>query len=117
MKSNELTICGLKAVRALFAQDAGAIKRLFFDYPTGRKIGVMCKALAAARRVLQDRPALTFDQLSWPDDAQLSGDDGGVYRASAQLFVNALLSRSCCSTASATRTTSARWCAPRRFSA
>ena len=51
MKSNELTICGLKAVRVLFAQDAGAIKRLFFDYPTGRKIGVMCKALAAARRV------------------------------------------------------------------
>ena len=35
--------------------------------------------------------ALTFEQLSWPTDAQLSGADGGVYRASAQLFVNELL--------------------------
>jgi hypothetical protein len=34
---------------------------------------------------------LTFEQLSWPTDAQLSGADGGVYRASAQLFVNELL--------------------------
>jgi hypothetical protein len=48
-------------------------------------------ALAKARSVLRDHPALTFDQLSWPDDAQLSGDDDGVYRASAQLFVSALL--------------------------
>ena len=46
---------------------------------------------ARARPVLHDHPALTFDQLSWPDDAQLSGDDGGVYRASAQLFVSELL--------------------------
>ena len=47
--------------------------------------------LAGARRVLRDHPALTFEQLSWPTDAQVSGDDGGVYRASAQLFVNELL--------------------------
>ena len=47
--------------------------------------------LAAARRVLQDRPALTFDQLSWPDDAQMSGPDGGLYFASAQLFVSDVL--------------------------
>ncbi len=51
MKPNELTVCGLAAVRALFARDAGAIKRLYFDYATGRRIGVICKALAAARRV------------------------------------------------------------------
>jgi len=48
-------------------------------------------ALAKARPVLQDHVALTFEQLSWPDDAQLRGDDGGVYRASAQLFVGKLL--------------------------
>ena len=48
-------------------------------------------ALADARRVLQDQPALTFEQLNWPTDAQLSGADGGAYRASAQLFVNELL--------------------------
>jgi hypothetical protein len=49
-------------------------------------------SLAGARRVLRDQSALTFEQLSWPTDVQLSGRDGGVYRASAQLFVNELLS-------------------------
>jgi hypothetical protein len=48
-------------------------------------------ALAQARLVLHDHPALTFEQLSWPDDGQLRGTDGGVYRASAQLFVSGLL--------------------------
>lgn len=47
--------------------------------------------LAGVRRVLRDHSALTFEQLSWPTDAQLSGADDGVYRASAQLFVNELL--------------------------
>ena len=51
MQANELTVCGLAAVRALFAKDAGAIKRLYFDYPTGRRIGVICKALALARKI------------------------------------------------------------------
>ncbi|MFM1747752.1 MAG: hypothetical protein RLZZ188_1418 [Verrucomicrobiota bacterium] len=46
-----LRICGLAAVRARFARDAGSIQRLYFDDPTGRKIGVMCKALAAARKI------------------------------------------------------------------
>lgn len=48
-------------------------------------------SLAAARRVLRDQSALTFEQLSWPTEAQLTGADGGVYRASAQLFVDELL--------------------------
>ncbi|HUA68129.1 MAG TPA: hypothetical protein VMA13_06235 [Candidatus Saccharimonadales bacterium] len=47
--------------------------------------------LADARRILRDHPALTFERLSWPTDSQLSGADGGVYRASAQLFVSELL--------------------------
>jgi hypothetical protein len=47
--------------------------------------------LAGAREVLRNHPALTFEQLSWPTGAQLDGDDDGVYRASAQLFVSALL--------------------------
>ena len=50
-KGEELKICGLAAVRARFARDAGSIQRLYFDYPTGRKIGVMCKALAAAKKI------------------------------------------------------------------
>jgi len=47
--------------------------------------------LAAAHRALQNSPALTFDELSWPTDAQLNGDDGGAYLASAQVFVHNLL--------------------------
>jgi hypothetical protein len=47
--------------------------------------------LADVRRVLRDHAALTFGQLSWPTDAQLTGEDGGAYRASAQLFVSELL--------------------------
>ena len=48
---HELRLCGLPTVRARFQRDAGSIQRLFFDAPTGRKLGVMCKALAAARKV------------------------------------------------------------------
>src|SRR3954454_13797989 len=51
MKPAELKVCGLAAVRARFARDAGSIQRLYFDYATGRKIGVMCKALAAAKKI------------------------------------------------------------------
>ena len=47
--------------------------------------------LVGARRVLQLQFPLTFEQLSWPSDAALSGDDGGVYRASSEVFLNALL--------------------------
>ena len=45
----ELKICGLPAVRARFQRDAASILRLYFDYPTSRKIGVLCKALAAPK--------------------------------------------------------------------
>jgi hypothetical protein len=48
-------------------------------------------SLASARRVLQSAPALTFEQLNWPGDAEMNGADGGVYLASAQLFVDSLL--------------------------
>jgi hypothetical protein len=47
--------------------------------------------LASVRSVLQTYSTLTFQQLSFPTDLQLSGEDGGVYRASAQLFVQELL--------------------------
>jgi hypothetical protein len=48
-------------------------------------------SLATARAVLKTYSILTFQQLCWPTDMQLSGEDGGVYRASAQLFVDQLL--------------------------
>ena len=47
--------------------------------------------LTGTRAVLQNYSVLTFAQLSWPTDLQLSGEDGGAYRASAQLFVDELL--------------------------
>ena len=50
-QASELTLCGLPAVQARFARDPGSIKRLFFDEPTSRKLGPMCKALAAARKI------------------------------------------------------------------
>lgn len=50
-RPEELKLCGLAAVRARFARDAASIQRLYFDYATGRKIGVMCKALAAAKKI------------------------------------------------------------------
>ena len=48
-------------------------------------------ALVGVRQVLKNSPALTFEQLCWPTDAQVDGTDGGVYQSSAQLFVYELL--------------------------
>ena len=47
--------------------------------------------LAGARKILQSSAPLTFDELSWPTATQLSGADGGTYRATAQLWVHELL--------------------------
>ena len=56
MTKNEICLCGLAAVRARFERDAGSVQRLFFDDATGRKIGPLCKALAAARKVYRCVP-------------------------------------------------------------
>lgn len=47
--------------------------------------------LVGARWILKDHPALTFEELSWPTGGQLAGEDDGVYRVSAQLFVTEVL--------------------------
>ena len=47
--------------------------------------------LDEARLQLSAHPLLTFDQLSWPTEDQLSGQQGAVYRFSAQVLVNGLL--------------------------
>jgi hypothetical protein len=47
--------------------------------------------LKKAHQVLEERQPLAFDELSWPEEKQVSGDEAGVYRASAQLFVSELL--------------------------
>jgi TrmH RNA methyltransferase len=51
MKDSEITICGLAAVRARFRRDSSSIVRLFFDSPTSKKVGLMCRAMAGARKV------------------------------------------------------------------
>lgn len=51
MNRNELVISGLASVRARFQRDPDSMLRLFFDEPTARKIGPMCKALAVQRKV------------------------------------------------------------------
>jgi len=51
MNKNELVVCGMTAVQTRFQRDPGSMLRLFFDEPTSKKIGNLCKALAAARKV------------------------------------------------------------------
>jgi TrmH RNA methyltransferase len=64
MTKNEICLCGLAAVRARFERDAGSVVRLFFDEPTGRKIGALCKALAAARKVYRCVPPAELEKIS-----------------------------------------------------
>jgi hypothetical protein len=47
--------------------------------------------LAAAREWLALRPPLTFQELSWPTDEELLGDNAETYHYCAQLLVNELL--------------------------
>lgn len=51
MNKNELVLCGLAAVQARFQRDPASMLRLFFDEPMARRIGPICKALAASRKV------------------------------------------------------------------
>ncbi len=48
---HELKVCGLTAVRARFAKDPDSIQRLFFDYATGRQVGVISKGLAQKKKI------------------------------------------------------------------
>ena len=64
VKSSELNLCGLVAVRSRFERDPSSIKRLFFDEATGRKIGVICKTLAAARKVYRCVPAVELEKIA-----------------------------------------------------
>jgi TrmH RNA methyltransferase len=50
MKANEIAICGLASVRARFQRDAASIVRLFFDFPTSKRVGIICRALSASRK-------------------------------------------------------------------
>jgi len=43
-------VCGLPAVQAVFRHKPGIVERLFFDAPTGRKLGDACRFLAQERK-------------------------------------------------------------------
>ena len=122
MKPNELAVCGLAAVRALFAKDAAAIKRLFFDYPTGRKIGVMCKALAGSRRIYRCVEPAELEKIAGTvhHGGIVAVIDQRLLRPPRPEDLRALGARTraaaACSIALAIRTTWARSSAPPRFS-
>lgn len=65
--------------------------RPFDDPPAPKTVQREIDPLSGAREVLRNHPVLTFDQISWPTDAQVAGADDGVYLASAQLLVSELL--------------------------
>jgi hypothetical protein len=77
------------AAKVILSVPPGSANHLLQSFLNEKQHGL--DAVASARATLQDIPALTFDQLSWPTDEQLNGDEGGVYLASAQLFVHELL--------------------------
>ncbi len=62
--SKELNLCGLAAVRSRFEREPASIKRLFFDEATGRKVGAICKALAAARKVYRCVPPAELEKIA-----------------------------------------------------
>ncbi len=51
MRSKELVICGLKAVRSRFEADSESVKRLFFNRATAPAVGDLCRWMAQERLV------------------------------------------------------------------
>jgi len=51
MKPKEIPVCGLSAVQALFEKNPEAIKRLFFDQATSRRVAKIASALAKSKRI------------------------------------------------------------------
>jgi TrmH RNA methyltransferase len=62
--NRDLTLCGLAAVQARFAKDPDSIKRLFFDEANGRRLGAMCRALAAAKKIYRQVPSAELEKIS-----------------------------------------------------
>lgn len=64
MNKRELVLCGMAAVQARFDRDPGSMLRLFFDEPTARRIGPLCKAFASARKVYRCVDAAELQAIS-----------------------------------------------------
>jgi hypothetical protein len=93
-------LLGSGAIRLLLAaprtkENGLSVTREVVDFSDGpRKPGNLTlnrNPLTEALEILQTNRPLTFDELSWPTDAQLSGDGADVYNSSSQLFVQELL--------------------------
>lgn len=63
-ENKTIALCGLAAVRARFRQNPGSIQRLYFDHPTSRQIGVLCKTLANARKTYRCVPPAELEKIS-----------------------------------------------------
>jgi hypothetical protein len=63
----------------------------FSDSPKPPGPALKLNPLAEAMEVMRTNDPLTFDQLSWPTDEQLNGNETAVYDSCAQLFVSQLL--------------------------
>jgi TrmH RNA methyltransferase len=50
-KQKELNVCGWQAVSTLFARHPDEVRRLFFDAPTGKRAGDLCRSLAQQKKV------------------------------------------------------------------
>jgi TrmH RNA methyltransferase len=50
-KQKELNVCGWQAVSTLFARHPDEVRRLFFDAPTGKRAGDLCRLLAQQKKV------------------------------------------------------------------
>jgi TrmH RNA methyltransferase len=61
---DELRLCGLAAVRARFAREPASILRLYFDRETGRRVGVMCRVLAQAKRVYRQVETAELEKIA-----------------------------------------------------
>lgn len=63
-RHDELKLCGLAAVKARFAREPASIKRLFFDHATGQRVGLICKALAAEKKIYRQVEPAELEKIS-----------------------------------------------------
>ena len=64
MRSDEVAVCGLAAVRALFARHGNEIKRLYFDQATSRQVGIITRVLASSKKVYRVVEPLELEKIS-----------------------------------------------------
>jgi TrmH RNA methyltransferase len=63
-RPREIPVCGLAAVQALFRNRSAAIKRLFFDAPTGRRVGGISGYMAGQRKVYRQVEAEELEKIA-----------------------------------------------------